>query len=83
MATNLYEVLDLHRNATPEESKIPLHAGIFIRSQNTESVRKAYKKKALKTHPDRLSPDATPAEKQHSAENFRQVCPGHTPYHSF
>ena len=37
------------------------------------SVRKAYKKKALQTHPDRLPPGATPEDKAKSEELFRKV----------
>ncbi|KAF9462927.1 hypothetical protein BDZ94DRAFT_1260192 [Collybia nuda] len=55
MATNLYEVLELHKDASPEQ------------------IRKAYKRKALKTHPDRLPPGATPEDKTKSEEEFRLV----------
>ncbi|KAH9935058.1 hypothetical protein B0H21DRAFT_759332 [Amylocystis lapponica] len=55
MATDLYEVLGLDRNASPED------------------IRKAYKRKALQTHPDRLPPNITPAEKAYSEEAFRKV----------
>ncbi|KAH7929120.1 DnaJ-domain-containing protein [Leucogyrophana mollusca] len=40
---------------------------------STEQVRKAYKKKALETHPDRLPPGASAAEKSASEELFRKV----------
>ncbi|KAF8889378.1 hypothetical protein BD779DRAFT_1439269 [Infundibulicybe gibba] len=39
----------------------------------TEQVRKAYKKKALQTHPDRLPVGSTPEEKAASEEKFRMV----------
>ena len=39
------------------------------------TVRKAYKKRALQTHPDRLPAGATPEEKTASEENFRRVRP--------
>jgi DnaJ family protein B protein 6 len=55
MEHNLYEVLGLARDASPEQ------------------IRKAYRKKALETHPDRLPPDATDADKSASAEKFRAV----------
>jgi len=38
-----------------------------------EQIRKAYKKKALQTHPDRLPPGATPENKATSEELFRKV----------
>ncbi|KAF8587840.1 DnaJ-domain-containing protein [Ramaria rubella] len=38
-----------------------------------EDIRKAYRKKALQTHPDRLPQGATNAEKEAAAERFRQV----------
>jgi hypothetical protein len=41
-------------------------------------VRKAYKKKALQTHPDRLPLGATPEDKAASEELFRKV--NATPY---
>lgn len=36
-------------------------------------VRKAYRKKALQTHPDRLPRDIPLAEKEAAEERFRQV----------
>ena len=36
-------------------------------------VRKAYKKKALQTHPDRLPPGASAADKANAEEQFRKV----------
>ncbi|KAF8223792.1 DnaJ-domain-containing protein [Tricholoma matsutake] len=38
-----------------------------------EQIRKAYKRKALQTHPDRLPPGATPEDKAVSEELFRKV----------
>ena len=37
------------------------------------AVRKAYKKRALQTHPDRLPPNSTPEQKADAAEQFRLV----------
>ncbi|KAF9643469.1 DnaJ-domain-containing protein [Thelephora ganbajun] len=51
MSTNLYEILDIQANATPEQ------------------IRKAYKKRALQTHPDR----APASDKAQAEERFRQV----------
>ncbi|KAI0741416.1 hypothetical protein C8Q80DRAFT_1194360 [Daedaleopsis nitida] len=55
MTTNLYEILGLTKDATPEE------------------VRKAYRKRALQTHPDRLPQDVSPADKKAAEEQFRLV----------
>jgi len=37
------------------------------------TVRKAYRRKALETHPDRLPQGASPAEKAVAEERFRKV----------
>jgi DnaJ-class molecular chaperone len=71
MASNLYEILEISATATPEQSMYTfLHCNmIFI----PFPVRKAYKKKALQTHPDRLPLGATPEDKAASEEMFRKV----------
>ncbi|KAJ7850064.1 hypothetical protein B0H14DRAFT_2764619 [Mycena olivaceomarginata] len=43
------------------------------RDATADQIRKAYKKQALLTHPDRLPPGFTPAEKQAAEERFRKV----------
>lgn len=47
-----------------------IHAVLIIADV---SVRKAYKKKALQTHPDRLGPNITAEQKEQSEELFRKV----------
>ncbi|KIP10014.1 hypothetical protein PHLGIDRAFT_34116 [Phlebiopsis gigantea 11061_1 CR5-6] len=41
------------------------------KSASPEQIRKAYKKKALATHPDRLPPNVSEEEKQQANERFR------------
>ncbi|KZT10048.1 DnaJ-domain-containing protein [Laetiporus sulphureus 93-53] len=55
MATNLYEVLGLDREATSEQ------------------IRKAYRKRALQTHPDRLMQGMSASDKEAAEEQFRLV----------
>ncbi|KAF8141686.1 DnaJ-domain-containing protein [Boletus edulis] len=40
----------------------------------TEDVRKAYKTKALETHPDKLEPTASERERRAAEGKFRNVC---------
>ncbi|RPD76576.1 DnaJ-domain-containing protein [Lentinus tigrinus ALCF2SS1-7] len=55
MATNLYEILEITKEASPEE------------------VRKAYRRRALQTHPDRLPQNVSAADKEAAEEQFRLV----------
>lgn len=48
------------------KSQLYLSAFAFV-------VKKAYKKKALETHPDRLPAGSTPADKKVSEERFQKV----------
>ncbi|EJD43768.1 DnaJ-domain-containing protein [Auricularia subglabra TFB-10046 SS5] len=38
-----------------------------------EEIRKAYRRRALQTHPDRLGPNPTPEQKQQAEDRFRKV----------
>jgi len=72
MASNLYETLEVPKDAEPEQSACsPLSLSPSLIPHLP--VRKAYKKKALKTHPDRLPREATQEEKAASEEMFRMV----------
>jgi DnaJ family protein B protein 6 len=70
---DLYQTLGLERSASAEEGG--LHRAKAIGNWLTRSkVRKAYRRKALQTHPDRLPKDATDQDIKNAAEDFRIVC---------
>jgi len=77
MSSNLYEELGISRDAPPEQSILPLLVNYLTSAHcfDPRIVRKAYKKRALQTHPDRLPAGATPEEKTASEEKFRRVRP--------
>ena len=77
MSTNLYEILEIQADATPEQSTFLLF-GLSLHLTAMFSVRKAYKKRALQTHPDRVPA----SEKALAEERFRQVgtIPDYTQY---
>ncbi|KZO98337.1 DnaJ-domain-containing protein [Calocera viscosa TUFC12733] len=43
------------------------------RTSTAEQIRTAYKKESLRTHPDRLPPNASPSERQTSTARFQAV----------
>ncbi|PPQ91474.1 hypothetical protein CVT25_013731 [Psilocybe cyanescens] len=43
------------------------------RDASYDEIRKAYHKKALQTHPDKLDPSASDSDKQHAEEEFHKV----------
>lgn len=68
MSTDLYEVLGVTRDVTEDQSaSIPTSTLGFHLTHST--VRKAYKKRALQTHPDRVPPE----QKTTAEEEFRKV----------
>lgn len=75
MSSNLYEELGISQDALPEQGLSPLLVDYFTAAHDLRplTVRKAYKKRALQTHPDRLPAGATPEEKTASEEMFRRV----------
>jgi DnaJ family protein B protein 6 len=73
MATKLYETLGVSKTATIEDSMSVFHLILRLHIL-TFLVRKAYKRKALQTHPDRLPQGSTPEDKANSEEQFRLVC---------
>ena len=68
MSTDLYEILEVQTDATPEQSMLLVIPMVSI-FRTSLLVRRAYKKRALQTHPDR----ASPSEKAQAEERFRQV----------
>jgi DnaJ family protein B protein 6 len=70
MSTDLYEVLGVQRDATEDQSASipPLTLGPPL---TRPAVRKAYHKRALQTHPDRVPPE----QKTTAEEEFRKVLP--------
>lgn len=74
MATNLYETLEVSVDASPEQSTCSrCTADYELTVPVNDVVRKAYKKRALQTHPDRLPPGISAPEKAAAEERFRQV----------
>jgi DnaJ homolog subfamily B member 6 len=73
MDRNLYAILGVERDATQEQSA--LSVSFPCDSPLTPYlVRRAYREKALQTHPDKLPLGASPAEKAASEDQFRRVC---------
>ncbi|KAF8159594.1 DnaJ domain-containing protein [Crassisporium funariophilum] len=45
----------------------------IARAASADDIRRAYRKRALETHPDKLEPGATEAEKQAAEQQFHKV----------
>lgn len=71
MSSGLYEELGIRKDALPEQGMSSLSLSNIAHGPPT--VRRAYKKRALETHPDRLPPGATPDQKSASEDKFRKV----------
>jgi curved DNA-binding protein CbpA len=72
MSSNLYEILGLQRDATADQGMskpCPRSLSPPPQCSRLFAVRKAYRKRALETHPDRVPPE----EKEIAGDEFRKV----------
>ena len=78
--TNLYDVLGIDKSASTNEgeSRVIICAmNMLVVLMNVALilylVKKAYRKKVLETHPDKLDPAATDGERQAAEREFHKV----------
>lgn len=68
----MYDVLGIPTDATTDDgSSLIFCMPLF--SCSLPAVRKAYKTKALETHPDKLEPSASDRERRAAEGKFRNV----------
>jgi len=69
----LYDVLGIPTDATTDDgSSVSFHP-FMLPLRGLFAVRKAYKTKALETHPDKLEPSASDRERRAAEGKFRNV----------
>ncbi|KAK0446727.1 hypothetical protein EV421DRAFT_1901570 [Armillaria borealis] len=78
MPGTLYDILGVSTNATPEEGITISFSTTHVLVQEFNeyfiwTVRRAYKQKALETHPDKLDPGSSDEEKQAAKAQFYKV----------
>jgi len=69
---SLYEILEIAKSASADESQLVFMI-CRVHGIDSMTVRKAYRKKALETHPDRLSPGASTARRRAAEARFHLV----------
>ena len=77
MVATLYDLLGIDKSASPAEGLLPHFAHPLtisnVRNKKNQ-VRRAFKQKALETHPDKfLGPGASKREKQAAEARFHKV----------
>jgi hypothetical protein len=76
MSANLYETLGVQRGVSEDQSMSnPRTCLVPPQCSPLFAVRKAYKKRALQTHPDRVPPE----QKEIAGDEFRKVTLIHAP----
>jgi DnaJ domain len=70
-----YDILEIEQSASADDGLLffYLHGQSTLTNHILPSVRRAYRKKALETHPDKLEPGASEAEKQDAEQQFHKV----------
>jgi len=68
-----YEILGLDATASTEDGTFVLLLPTLCISCNPYLVRRAYRRKALETHPDKLDAQANHEEKLYTEDQFRMV----------
>jgi len=69
-----YDALGVATDASADESKSFFTIASCLYSQSCcWIVRKAYRKRALETHPDKLDPGASKEEKERAEDEFHKV----------
>lgn len=71
---NLYADLGIEPSASSDDSESYVTWREYeINVFSFRAVRKAYRKRALETHPDKLEPNASDKEKQEAERHFHTV----------